>query len=336
MSAGLASFLLLRTAEGRPGRLVLAGLFGGLAGLAHLHALIFLMAGGIWLLLRRTRLVGTLAFGGAGTLTMLLYPLDAFVNRQLPVLLYQFSHAPVTQTNLHGWAKLVMLLHYQAVYFHSEGEAMLTVLALLLTVLSWRRGPSTLTDSQQYLLLLILSFWILCTRADGYYFLLLMPIFIIVVVELLLAKWAHLAPWRQALIRLLLVIYPAGAVLRAYHLWQEKQITPWPATENARLARYMPQRGSIAVVPLDFFFNEVGHYRLRGLTAYALRNHAQYQDTLSVTGFFKLVAQDSAQYVVTDHRQNEAFYVPETAPVRIGSYVRIFQDHWHSVYRRVD
>jgi hypothetical protein len=336
MSAGLASFLLLRRAQGRLGQLALAGLLGGLAGLAHLHALIFLMAGGLWLLLRRTSLAGILAFGSAGTLVMVLYPLDALLNQQVPVLLYQFSHASVTQANLHGWAKLAMLLHYQAVYFHSEGEAALTVLVLLLTVLTWRRRAGKLTAAQQYLLLLVLSFWVLCTRADGYYFLLLMPFFLIVAVELLLTKWARLTPWRRVAARTLLVLYPLGAGLRAYHLWQAKQATPWPATENARLAQHMPRRGSIAVVPLDFFFNEVGHYRLRGLTAYALRNHAQYRDTLSVAGFFKLAAQDSAQYVVTDQRSNDAFQVPATAPVRIGSYVRVFQDHWHSVYCRVD
>lgn len=335
MSAGLASFLLLRAAKGKPGRLALAGALGGLAGLAHLHALIFLMAGGLWLLWRRTKLAGILAFSSAGTLVMLLYPLDALVNGQVSVLLYQFSHAPVTQTNLHGWAKLAMLLHYQAVYFHSEGEATLTVLVLLLTALTWRREARKLTDSQQYLLLLVLSFWLLCTRADGYYFLLLMPFFIIVAVELLLTKWVYLTPWRRVVARALLLLYPIGAGLRAYHLWQEKQRTPWPATENARLARYMPRRGSIAVVPLDFFFDEVGHYQLRGLTAYALRNHTQYHDTLSVAGFFKLAAQDSAQYVVTDQRHNEAFQIPATVPVRIGSYIRVFQDHWHSVYRRV-
>lgn len=334
MSAGLASYLVLSKAAGKVSRLALAGLLGGLAGLAHLHALIFLMAGGLWLLRRRTPLAGILAFGGAGTLMMALYPLDAVLQHQLPVLLAQFSQAPVTQANQHGWAKLAMLLHYQAVYFHSEGEAMLTVLLLLLTALCWRRGPRQLTDAQQYLILLVLSFWVLCTRADGYYFLLLAPFFIIVTGELVRSNWAQLGTRRQLAIRVLLALYPLGAGVRAYHLWQQQQQNPWPATESARLARYMPRRGSVAVVPLDFIFDEIGHYRLRGLTAYALRNHSQYRDTLSVAGFFTLAAQDSAQYVVTDHRDNEAFRVPATAPARIGQYVRVYQDRWHSIYSR--
>jgi hypothetical protein len=336
MSAGLASYLVLRQAQGKVSRLALAGLLGGLAGLAHLHALIFLMAGGLWLLQRRPRLSGILAFGSTGTCTMALYLLDAGLHQQLPLLLAQFSQAPVTQANQHGWAKLAMLLHYQAVYFHSEGEAMLTGLLLLLTALCWRRGKRQLTDAQLYLILLILSFWILCTRADGYYFLLLLPFFSIVAVELVLSNWSRLGSRRQLAVRVLLTLYPLGAGLRAYHLWQDKQQNPWPATENARLARYMPRRGSVAVVPLDFIFDEIDHYQLRGLTAYAMRNHSQYGDTLSVAGFFTLAAQDSAQYVVTDHRaNNDAFQVPATAPAHIGHYVRVFQDRWHSVYSQV-
>ena len=336
MSAGLASFLALRTARGRGSRLALAGVLGGLAGLAHLHGLIFLMAGGLWLLWQRTRWPGVLAFGAAGILAVALYPLDAVLNHQLPVLLAQFGQAPVTQANQHGAAKLAVLLDYQAVYFHSEGEAMLTALLLAVVALAWRRGAGPLTAAQQYLLLLVLSFWVLCARAAGYYFVLLLPFFVIVVVELALGAWPRLGRYRRLALRGLLVLYPLGAGVRARHLWHERQQKPWPATENARLARYMPRRGTVAVVPLDFFFDEIDHYRLRGLTAYAMRNRAQYRDTLSVPGFFRLVAQDSAEYVVTDHdASNDVYHVPPSAPARIGAYERVFQDAWHSVYRRV-
>ena len=44
------------------------------------------------------------------------------------------------------------------------------------------------------------------------------------------------------------------------------------------------------LLPLDFIFDEIDHYQLRGLTAYALHNHSQYRDTLSVAGFFTLAA----------------------------------------------
>jgi hypothetical protein len=336
MSAGLASFLVLRGAQGRLSYLALAGMLGGLAALAHLHGLIFLMAGGLWLLGQRTEPRGLLAFGMAGTITVSLYLLDATINHELPVLFHQFVGAPVTQSNQHGWTKLQMLMQYQRIYFHSEGEAVLTVFLLVLVLLAWRRGPLVFTMPQQYLLLLVLSFWVLCARADGYYFLLLVPFFVIVAVELALTSWARLPRWRQLTFRLLLALYPLGAGLRAYHLWQQTAKTPWPATENARLARYMPRLGSIAIVPLDFFFDEIGHYRLRGLTAYAMRNHSQYQDTLSVRGFFALAAHDSVEYIVTDHNtKNEVYVVPASAPARIGAYKRVFDGEWHSVYSRI-
>lgn len=341
MSAGLTSFLLLKYAQGRKHLLVWSGVFAGLAGLAHLHGLIFLLSGGLWLMFQRARPTSLLAFGAAGTTVLALYPLDAIINHQLATLLRQFFTAPVTQASQHGLGKVTLLLHYQAVYFHSEGEAILTVLLFLVVGLTWKRGPlahpARWSMSQQYTTLLVLTFWVVCARADSYYFLLLAPFFIIVVVDSLLSSWVSLAPWRQATLRGLLLLYPIGAVTRAYHLWQESSQQPWPVTENVCLAHFMPLKGSIAIVPLDFVFNEISQYRLRGLTAYAMRNRTQYHDTLSVNGFFALAAQDSAQYVVTDFRSgNDVFRVPANAPARIGHYRRVYQDHWHSVYSRVD
>lgn len=333
MSAGLASFLLLRQAHGRTGRLALAGLLGGLAGLAHLHGLIYLMAGGMWLLCQRARLAGIVSFCIVGAGTVLLYPLDALFNQDLAVLLQQFVHAPVTQANQHGWSKLMMLLNYQAVYFHSAREAFLTVLLLLVIALTWRKGDKGFSDAQQYTGLLILSFWILCARASGYYFLLLMPFFIIIVVELALQPRPYWPSWRRVLLRGLFVCYIVGAGGQVIRLWRARAETPWPATENALLAQHMPQRGSIAIVPLDFIFNEIENYRLRGLTSYAMRNREQYHDTLSIRGFFALAAQDSAKYIVTDHRMtNDVYHVPSNTPRQIGEYRRVFQTQWHSVY----
>ncbi len=336
MAAGFASFLLLSRPRLPTGRLVLAGVLAGVAVLAHLNGLIYLAAGFLWLLGQR-QWRPALDFGLVGALTASLYLLDALLDGRLDRLVYQFVHYHSAASN-HGWAsKLAVMSQYHRTFFHSEGEAFLTALLLLLLLVLALR-PATrpaLSPALRYLLLLLALFWLLTKSNTAYYFLLFLPFIVVVIAEYAVAAAPRFVVWQRGAVLGLLGLYPLGAGLRAAALLRENHSYPDTATENARLARYMPRRGSIAIVPLDFFFNEISHYRLRTLTLYAMRNTEQYQDTLSVAGFFTLAAQDSAEYIVTDHRRrNFVFYVPRSAPGRIGAYTRVYRDAWHSVYQR--
>jgi hypothetical protein len=340
MAFGFASYLVLSRSQLLAGQLVWAGVLAGVAVLAHLNGLIYPAAGALWLLWQYGWRQGwwrALMFGLAAGLTASLYVADALLDGRLDRLVYQFVHYHSAASN-HSWAsKWQVMTHYHQTFFHSEGESFLSALLLLvLGVLAWR--PATrpgLSPALRYLLLLLGLFWLLTKSNTAYYYLLFVPFMVVVVAEYVLAAAPQLVAWQRTAVLGLLLLYPVGAGLRAYNLVRENHSYPDTATENARLARYMPRHGSVAVVPLDFFFNEMEHYRLRSLTMYAMRNTEQYHDTLSVAGFFALAAQDSAEYVVTDHRRkNHVFEVPPTAPARIGEYERVFQNAWHSVYRR--
>jgi len=335
MTCGFASFMLLRSA--RP-RYALAGVLAGLAALAHLNGTIYLAAGFLWLLWQRTNWRALLRFTLAGSLTLGLYLLDALLTGQLPRLVHQFTHAPITQGNLALWAKLAIMLRFQEIFFHSESQIPLTVVLLLTLGLA---GPLVLRrqpwpPALRYLVLIVGSFWVLTARPAAYYFLLFAPFITVVIVELLQAAGPQLRGWRRTVVLAALALYPLGGVARGVHLWRWSRQQPPVVVENARLAAYMPRRGSKVVVPMDFFFGQVQHYRARSLTYYALLNDAQYQGQLPVPAFFQLLAQDSVQYLVTDHSHNQAFQVPPTAPARIGQYERVYQDEWHSVYVRRD
>lgn len=330
MAGGLASFMLLRASRPRP---ALAGAVAGLAALAHLNGTVYLVAGALWLLWQRAGWPSLLRFAAAGTAVCSLYLLDALMAGQLPRLLAQFTQAPINQGNLHGAQKLRIMLDYPQIFLHSESQICLTLLLVAALLLARPTRRSGQNAALKYLLLLLLGFWVLTARPAAYYFLLFVPFIVIVVVELSLAaapQWRR--PTRLAWV-VLLLLYPAGSVVRAAYLWAARPPEP-VAARNARLAAYMPRHGSRAVVPLDFFFEQARHYQARSLTYYALLNDAQYGGQLPLRQFFQMLAQDSVQYLVTDHTRNQAFHVPADAPPRIGQYRRVYQTPQNSVYVR--
>ncbi|MDO7876956.1 hypothetical protein Q5H93_19575 [Hymenobacter sp. ASUV-10] len=334
MSFGLTSFMLLRAPGARAGRLALAGLAGGLAALSTLNGLVFLGAGGLWLLLRRGW-GAAFVFGLAGGLTVSLYALESVFEGQFALFLYQFGHFPEMQSNLHWWSKLAVMAGYHHVFLHSEGETFLTVLALGTVALTWQGRRTPLSAATLYLLLLLGVFWVLTKSNSAFYFLLFVPFLIIVVVERVTERAAGLSRARRRWLQALLLLYPVGAGLRTYYLLRENQTYIRPEVENARLARYMPRHGTRIIGPLDFFFGQEANYRIHSLTYYAYLNASDYDNKLSLPQFFDLAARDSVAYVVTDHRRrNHVYLVPETAPARIGRYQRVYQNQWHSVYAR--
>ena len=339
MSFGLASFLLLRQPDARAGRLLLAGVAGGAAALTTLNGLVFLGAGGLWLLRQRGWSAAVL-FGIAGGLTASLYALDSVLAGEFPLFLYQFGHFPEMQSNMHWWAKLDVMSSYHHLFLHSEGETFLTLLALATVALTWRR-PTHVADSRQprpaalYLLLLLGVFWLLTKSDSSFYFVMFAPFLIIVVVERLLDGLAWLPPQRARWLRLLVLLYPLGAGLRMYYLLRENQTYIRPEVENARLARHMPRHGARIIAPLDFFFGQAGNYQMHSLTYYAYLNASDYNNQLPLADFFVLAARDSVEYIVTDHRRrNHVYLVPDTAAAHIGNYQRVYKNQWHSVYVR--
>lgn len=346
MCCGFGSYLLLRRPAAGAGRLALAAALAGVAAIAHLNGLIYIAAGALWLWRRRGWRVA-FGFGLVAGLTASLYLLDALAAGQLGQFWRQFTHYPEMQSNHHWASKLQVLIEYQRLFFHSEGEAPLTILLLLtvlLTLVGVRRPTppaaanptgARLPPALHYLLLLIGAMWLLTKSDSAFYYLLFLPFIVVVVVELSLGALPYLAPWRRQLLRLAVLLYPIGSFLRAYHLVQESRAYPRAEVENARLAAHMPRHGGRVIAPLDFMFGQIDNYKMRSLTYFAYLNADRYAGQLPVEDFFQLALQDSAQYVVTDFRVwNHAYHVLPNAPARIGRYQRVFQDQWHSVYAR--
>lgn len=328
MFFGLASYLVLSKAKG-PAAYALAGGLAGVAGLTHPNGVLYMAAGALWLL-----------WGGAGwrpvswfaipsAIVLGLFGLDAALAGELPVLASQFLHYPVVAPNLHWLSKLKVMADYHSLFFHSEGEATLSVLLLLTLLLAGRRASVLrLSPAGRYLLLLVGLFWLLTKSPTAYYFLLFVPFCCIVIVETALAHFPQMPRPRQLALLLVLALYPLGSAARFRHIWRENHAYPPAEAENARLAAHMPRHGAKVIAPLDFIFGQFEQYRIRGLTFLAAQSTPLPQ-------VFQRAASDSVEYIITDYRTvNDVYHIPPDAPSRIGQYQRVYQDAWHGVYVR--
>lgn len=331
-TCGFASFLLLQKESLSSRRLLLAGALAGFAALTHLNGLIYIAAGTFWLL-PRNGWRGAILFGAAGSLVAGLFLADALIDGQLQLLLYQFTHYPVNQNNHDVQLKLHTMARYDRIFFHSEGEAPLTVLIILVVLITSRGRPiqKIFTPAARYLVWLLVLFWLLTKSQNAYYYILFIPFFIVVITEAV--STVELPKLHRYLVAVLVLLYSLGGVIRAYNLLIENYTYPNVTTENARLASFMPQQEVKVIAPMSFFFGQMDNYHIKSLTYYSFIDQDYYNKQLTTKQFFDLAARDTVRYIISDFRKsNKINYIKPDTPTRVGPYRRVYQDQWHSVY----
>lgn len=330
MALGFASFYVLQRAKGRQAGLVWSALLAGMAALTHLNGIAYMLAGAVFIGLKRGW-PAALIFGIISGTVLSLYLADAILADQLPVLISQFRHDPATKEGLNAGDKLTVMAKYHELFFHSENEAALSILALL-SLLVFRRYLHWSQPVLLYTVLLIGAFWLITKGNTDIYFLLFLPWLALLVAELAVLYLPNQPHWQQPVSRLLIGAYLLLAGMRLGAVLSENIRTPDTAQHNARLARFMPERHSKIIAPLEFFFGQMENYRIRGLTYYYLLN--QTGPALPLSRFFELAQRDSVLYIISDHGRNASYPIPATTPGRIGGYRRVYQDEWSSVYAR--
>jgi len=330
MALGFASYFALEPAKNSQPKVLLAGMLAGLAALTHLNGLIYLIAGAIWLV-RNTGWRPTFLFVLTGALTLSLYGLDALLDGNMTVLMSQFFHDPATQENLHLPDKLAVLLDYHQVFFHSQNEAALTTLVLL-GAIAFRKKIRLAQPLFFYTVLLIASFWLLTKSDTDIYFLLFVPWLAILVAHWLVAYLPGQPAWQKTTAKILLVFYALVAIIQIRDVIVENQTSPDTETRNALLARYMPNKNTKVIAPIDFFFGQMDSYKIQGLTYYYLSERANKK--IPLLAFFQSANQNGVAYIISSHGKDANYNIPADTPARISAYKRVFQDELNTIYAR--
>ncbi|WP_288426093.1 glycosyltransferase family 39 protein [uncultured Spirosoma sp.] len=325
---GFSSYYVLsqRTnqATGRPG---LAGLLAGMAALTHLNGLIYVAAGLVWLLVR-DGLRPAIRFAIVSGLTLSLYTVDALWDGQISLMISQFIHDPATQANFSLADKWRIMLDYHQLFFHGYAEVPLSVLVLL-CLLAGGQSARLSNPTMLYLLVLVVSFWLLTKSNFDFYYILFAPWLALVAANVLTDSRADRPRWQRRAGVAVVVAYYGLALFTVEQVLVENRTVPYMPHYNAMLAQHMPRKHTRIIAPIGFFFDQMETYHIHGLSYYSARHgHA------SLAEFFQLADQQQATYVVSDGYENASYVIPLNAPERVGAYKRIFRDQMTSIYER--
>ena len=330
MTLGFASFFFLeRPAEGRP-KIVIAGIFAGLAALTHLNGLIYLMAGFGWSFIR-LGWRSSIWFSIAGALTLSLYGLDALIDNNINKMVMQFLNDPATQSSLKLTDKLSVMLKYHQLFFHSHNEIPLTVLALL-CILTFRGYLRLSQPIFLYLVLLICSFWLLSKSNFDFYYILFVPWLALLIAYCLINYLPNVTRGYQLAGKWLVIGFYIVSLFSVGKVLQENYTQVYIPSYNTQLAQHMPRQHTKIIAPISFFWGQHCNYKIHGLTYYHLIERRN--GPISLPTFFNMAARDSIEYIVSDRLKNASYEIPLNAPEHIGGFKLVFRDQYTSIYGR--
>ena len=330
MSLGFASYVCLERSANVRSKLILAAILAGLSALTHLNGVIYLIAGFLWTFIR-INWRSAIWFSIAGALTFSLYGLDALVNDNVNLMAMQFLNDPATQSGLKLTDKLLVMLNYHQLFFHSNGEVPLTILTLL-CLLAFRRYLQLTQSTPLYLLLLISTFWLLSKSNFDFYYILFVPWLSLFIAHCLINYLLSTFSTYKLVAKYSLIVYFIISLFSVFKVLQENYTQLYIPRYNAELAQHMPHQHTKIIAPISFFWGQHGNYQIHGLTYYHLLERRNGSIPLST--FFNMAAQEGIEYIVTDALKNASYEIPLTAPAHIGSFNRIFQDQYTSIYER--
>ncbi|MBO0934535.1 ArnT family glycosyltransferase [Fibrella aquatilis] len=330
---GFASFWLLTTR--RP---LWSGVLAGLAVLTHLNGLCFVLAGGGWLLwYRQPR--QAVSFGLlAGTLASL-YLLDVWLANGWAMLLMQWQNEPAL-------AHLTTLGDKLKDTFHALKPARLMAeLGLLGLGTYWLtrsvgRRRSRSQPVGRYLALLGAAH-ILTNHSTAIQYDLQFVPFLCAFVALRVAAWQPDNQPKRLIWawRMLLGVYLLAGLYRTGYLIVTNVTSPPLAVMNAQMAALIGRPGSEVMAPVDFFYEQIGHYNIRCIDRHLGGFFApmHYGALPSRNSLFQMAEREGFAAVITYDGKGLGTALADTRPLpdslnHIGHYHRVYQDCWNSLY----
>ncbi|NIJ55253.1 hypothetical protein [Dyadobacter arcticus] len=323
---GFGSFLLLNGENKRLPKTILAGILAGMTFLCHLNGAIFLVAGFVTLLYTRHD-KHAIAFAIAGSFTIVFYWIDV-VQAQVgfATWYYQFSNDPATQDALGWYSKLIQLVTYPRLFFHSPEQI---APSLLLTFMLWhqRKYLAMLPVKLRiYSLTLFLSFWLI-TKANGaLYLTFFMPFMIVLIYELY-----KIRPFENLALKVILAAYLVVGAFGMIQIIQRNFTMEYLPFSYKRLRPEIDNKQT-GFVPLTFFFNEYEEYpRLLTHENYKLQSKKKGMTTAKMANW---AHNNGADFIVMDYKFRPEPYYPKAGVKTIPFYKLAFFDGRFAIYKR--
>ncbi len=334
---GFGSFWLLTTK-----RWAWAAVLAGLATLTHLNSLCFVLAGLGWLGWQQQwkPLIG---FGLIAGSVSSLYLIDVLLSNQWSTFWTQLTHDPALMHIRGASDKINVVLSVYRQFFINRTTATFTALvlgALLLNarfLLKDQDHPARL--SGLYLLWLVVGFALITRTHTPNYMFTFVPFCCAFVVQCVAyAQRLGQQGWAKIGFSALLAVYLLAGVAKAVYSIQTNLATPVLADRNAQMAALIGQTGHTVLAPLDFFYDQIEQYTIRGIDRYLTGFFLQSKErSLTDEQLFRMAHREGFTAVITYDGKSPDTPPADTRPLadslnHIGHYHRVYQDRWNSLY----
>ncbi|HEX8349855.1 MAG TPA: hypothetical protein VF598_07825, partial [Hymenobacter sp.] len=309
---------------------VAAGLLAGIAALAHLNGLIYVVAGAGLLLCKR-RISPLLVFTAVAGGVFSIYFLEIMLHNSWQTYAAQMSPA-LQEESARFLTYILYILSEHERFFHSPIEIVLSLLVLASGYVLYkaRYRNARFAEAVLYLLLLMAALACIAQSKTTKYLLLYMPHLCLVIA----VAFEHLPrpqAWLPRLLNGLLIIYVAVNFGYTGYLISKHEDRP---AKNQALAQQLAAYPHAQIVaPLNFIFPEILDFTIQGVTCYQVLMET-HQIPSGEAGFFSEATRFQRQLIIMDDSSLKGLGLQK--PVvgrRYGKYFCAYRFHDFYVYQ---
>ncbi|WP_159467697.1 hypothetical protein [Dyadobacter sp. 3J3] len=324
---GFGSFILISKSKPHYWKSIAAGILAGMAVLTHLNGVIYLVAGaGMLFYLKQYK--NAFAFSIAGGLVSLLYFVDIIqAENGFEIWHYQFINDPATQNAFGLGSKLLVMVTYPVMFFHSPEQV---ALSLLLAFMFWNQRQflkQLPIPLRIYSIVLVTVFWLITKKNSGVYLTLFLPFMLVLTYELY-----RLKPFQTKALKVILGIYFIIGIYGAVQIIYLNLTLEYLPISYQRLQKNIPdhKRG---FVPLTFFFNEIERYpHLLSHENFKIQAIMSKSES-SPNNMDKWAYANKADFILMDYKYRPEKFYPKAGTRMLPHYHLTFFDGRFAIYQ---
>jgi len=235
----------------------LGGLFAGLCIATHLNGVVFILVGGILLLINK-KITQLLLFGLGAIITTAIYFLDFSSQYGLDFWQYQMNNNPTINVAVGSslFKQFIFnLLNEHQRYFHGSKEIFFSVLFLISLIFSfkWIRNNNKIILNYLFYLVLFLGF--LAVHKTSKYSIVILPYFVIVII----LSIKHIIDQKNKIKTISIIVIGIIYLLVStyYNVFLTIENKDIVAENKMIVAKYKIPIESKIIAPMYFIFNEI-------------------------------------------------------------------------------
>ncbi|MTI38031.1 ArnT family glycosyltransferase, partial [Fulvivirga lutimaris] len=266
MCFGFLSFYFIHDYKSAP-RLMLAGLFAGLAFLSHLNGMIFPVAGFIYLLIQK-QWKPLMLFAPVAFVVSMIYTVGLWSQESIEIYMFQLKNWPTHQdtfsSKVDGNVFNTIVGHIQRIlgehkrYFWDQDVWGISGLFIISMLVSFRRSKKNYPALMTYTLILLISIAVLTSSHSPRYLVALMP-FMVITIALTIFSIKDLK-WKKKAVTALFSLMVTAQIVFACMAYSKIFRTNVDHVRKHSQTLAKMEKGKNILAPWSMIYNQIDEY----------------------------------------------------------------------------